>query len=53
MKESKLQMEREMKELKRQRDLAQSQLELERRGHKEQKVLYKLIMPPLQILVCI
>ncbi|KDP33977.1 hypothetical protein JCGZ_07548 [Jatropha curcas] len=30
-------MEREMKELKRQRDLAQSQLELERRAHKEQK----------------
>ncbi|XP_065851046.1 kinesin-like protein NACK2 [Euphorbia lathyris] len=31
------QMAREMKELKRQRDLAQSQLELERKGHKEPK----------------
>ncbi|KAJ0032040.1 hypothetical protein Pint_13577 [Pistacia integerrima] len=37
-KEQKIQqMEREMKELKRQRDLAQSQLELERKAHKEHK----------------
>lgn len=34
-----MQMEREMKELKRQRDLAQSQLEVERTQHKERKVL--------------
>lgn len=33
-----LQMEEEMNELKRQRDLAQSQLELERRSKKELKV---------------
>ncbi|GAV70969.1 Kinesin domain-containing protein/DUF3490 domain-containing protein [Cephalotus follicularis] len=32
------QMDREMKELKRQRDLAESQLELERKASKEQKV---------------
>ncbi|KAK3213324.1 hypothetical protein Dsin_018030 [Dipteronia sinensis] len=39
-KESKIQqMEREMKELKRQRDLAQSQLELERKAKKEHKGL--------------
>jgi len=33
-----MQMEREMRELKRQRDLAQSQLELERTARKEMKV---------------
>lgn len=32
------QMEREMEELKRQRDIAQSQLELERKVHKVHKV---------------
>lgn len=36
--QSYLQMEREIYELKRQRDLVQSQLELERSSHKEQKV---------------
>ncbi|KAK9274437.1 hypothetical protein L1049_021684 [Liquidambar formosana] len=46
------QMEREMKELKRQRDLAQSQLELERKTHKEQKGLNQH-GPSSQVVKCL
>ncbi|KAJ4831196.1 Kinesin-like protein nack2 [Turnera subulata] len=45
-------MEKEMKELKRQRDLAQSQLELERRAHKEQKGLNES-GPSSQVVRCL
>lgn len=59
LKSSTSQMEREMEELKRQRDLAQSQLELERKAHKIPKVLYRhysipflLKCPSFYILLC-
>ncbi|KAJ9183689.1 hypothetical protein P3X46_007512 [Hevea brasiliensis] len=46
-------MEREMKELKRQRDIAQSQLEQERKAHKEQKVQRNQCGPSSQVARCL